>query len=63
MNEKKSPCTYIQYFKEKYSLDIQVNIFNISRAGNFRMVDIGINSWSTLFLNLQIKYCLLSSWI
>ena len=27
MNEKKSPCTYIQYFKEKYSLDIQVNIY------------------------------------
>jgi len=24
MDEKKSPCTHIQYFKEKYSLDIQV---------------------------------------
>ena len=34
-----------------------------TRAGNFWMVDIGINAWSTLFLNLQIKYCLFSSWI
>ena len=37
--------------------------YSIFRAGNFRMVDIGINAWSTLFLNLQIKYCLFSSWI
>ena len=27
----------------------------ISKAGNFWMEDIGINAWSTLFLNLQIK--------
>ena len=25
------------------------------RAGKFWMVDIGINAWSTLFLNLEIK--------
>ena len=30
-------------------------------AGNFRMMDIGINALSTLFFNLEIKYCLLSS--
>ena len=34
-----------------------------NRAENFRMVDIRINAWSTLFLNLQIKYGLFSSWI
>ena len=30
-------------------------------TGNIRMVDIGINASSTLFRNLQIKYCLFSS--
>ena len=34
---------------------------NVSWTGNFWMVDIGINAWSTLFLNLEIKKCLFSS--
>ena len=34
-----------------------------NKTENFRMVDIRINAWSTLFLNLQIKYGLFSSWI
>ena len=32
-----------------------------TRTGNFWMVDIRINAWSTLFLNLQIKYGLFSA--
>ena len=33
---------------------------SIPWAGNFWMVDIRINAWYTLFLNLQIKLCLFS---
>ena len=32
-----------------------------TRAGNFWIVNIEINAWSTLFLNFEIKYCLFSS--
>ena len=33
----------------------------LTRAGNFWTVDIGINAWSTLSLNLEIKQCFFSS--
>ena len=36
-------------------------LLTVSWAGNFWMVDIGIKTWSTLFLNLEITYCLFSS--
>ena len=38
-----------------------VRVSLLTRAENFRMVDIGINAQSTIFLNLQIKYCLFST--
>ena len=44
-------------------LCIKITYFDVARAENFRMVDIEINAWSPLFLNLQIEYCLFSSWI
>ena len=78
-HEKCSCCGYrIEILVVKCTVDIEFSSLWLSaytykkkglaflyvyRAENFRIVDIGINAWSTLFLNLQIKYCLFSSWI
>ena len=78
-HEKCSCCGYrIEILVVKCTVDIEFSSLWLSAytykkkglaflyvysAENFRIVDIGINAWSSLFFNLQIKYCLFSSWI
>ena len=64
--EEQNSWNTIQWFIRNISLKINFNFLHSSflkfqkliRAGNFRMVNIEINAWSTLFLNLQTNLIL-----